>query len=199
MDVTGAAKAALQRSEETLELMRRANEKLAGERLAAALAALAVAEQHAEECARTQTVVAAARAQAQRAQVTATAAAVWSRLGSEAARSAAQAEVERVHAALAVHRSSLERRSNDAASRAQAVLAASAGKLEWMRRELRASREAGEEDAEAGAGGVGGGSPPWLLEAIRVAEVAEAARGAAPAFFTAVATLRHGLARRYYT
>ena len=195
-DTAGAAKAALQRSEETLELMRKATEKLAGERHAAALAALAVAEQHAEECARTQAVVAAARAQAQRAQVTATAAAVWSRLGSEAARSAAQAEVERVHAALAVHRSSLERRANDAASRAQAVLAASADKLERMRRELRASREAGEQDAEAGAGGLGGGAPPWLLEAIRVAEVAAAARGAAPAFFTAMATLRHGLARR---
>ena len=194
LGLTGAAKAALQRSEETLELMRKANEKLAAERHAAALAALAVAEQHAEECARTQAVVAAARAQAQRAQVSATAAAAWSRLGSEAARSAAQAEVERVHAALAVHRSSLER--NDAASRAQAVLAASADKLERMRRELCASREAGEQDADAGAGGVGGGAPPWLLEAIRVAEVAEAASGAAPAFSTAVATLRHGLARR---
>ena len=195
LDLTGAAKAALQRSEETLELMRKANEKLAAERHAAALAALAVAEQHAEECARTQAVVAAARAQAQRAQVSATAAAAWSRLGSEAARSAAQAEVERVHAALAVHRSSLAR-ANGAASRAQAVLAASADKLERMRRELCASREAGEQDAEAGAGGVGGGAPPWLLEAIRVAEVAEAGSGAAPAFSTAVATLRHGLARR---
>ena len=154
LDLTGAAKAALQRSEETLELMRKANEKLAAERHAAALSALAVSEQHAEECARTQAVVAAARAQAQRAQVTATAAAAWSRLGSEAARSAAQAEVERLHAALAVHRSSRERRANDAASRAQAVLAASADKLERMRRELCASREAGEQDAEAGAGGL---------------------------------------------
>ena len=196
LDLTGAAKAALQRSEETLELMRKANEKLAAERHAAALSALAVSEQHAEECARTQAVVAAARVQAQRAQVTATAAVAWSRLGSEAARSAAQAEVERLHAALAVHRSSRERRANDAASRAQAVLAASADKLERMRQELCASREAGEQDADAGAGGVGGGAPPWLLEAIRVAEVAEAASGAAPAFSTAVATLRHGLARR---
>ena len=39
LDLTGAAKAALQRSEETLELMRKANEKLAAERHAAALAA----------------------------------------------------------------------------------------------------------------------------------------------------------------
>ena len=44
---------------------------------------------------------------------------------------------------------------------------------------------------------MGGGEPPWLVDAIRAVEAAEAARGAAPAFFTAVATLRHGLARRY--
>lgn len=213
VDITAAAKAALQRSEETLGLVRKANEKLAGERQAAAVAALAAAEQHAEECERAQAVVAAARAQAQRAQVSVKATTAWSRLGSEAARSAAQAEVERVHAALAVqqqHSTAATRwvragasvaravgRGDVAVSRAQAVLAASADNLERMRRELRASREAGEEDEEAGEGGVGGGEPPWLVEAIRVVEAAEAARGAAPAFFTAVGTLRHGLARRY--
>ena len=214
LDIIAAAKAALQRSEETLGLMRKANDTLAGERQAAALAALAAAEQHAEECQGAQAVVAAARAQAQRAQVTAKAASAWSRLGSEAARSAALAEVERVHAALAVqqqHSTAATRwvrgasaaramgagRRDVAASRAQAVLAASADNLERVRRELRASREAGEEGEEADEMGVGGGEPPWLVEAIRVVEAAEAARGAAPAFFTAVATLRHGLARRF--
>ena len=139
---------------------------------------------------------------------------------SEAARStAAQAEVEREHTALAVQqqhstaattrwvragarqcgarRAAQGGETSSCISGTQAVLAAvSRHHLERMRRELRASREAGEQDAEAGAGGLGGGAPPWLLEAIRVAEVAAAARGAAPAFFTAVATLRHGLARR---
>lgn len=142
---------------------------------------------------------------------------------SEAARStAAQAEVEREHTALAVQqqhstaattrwvragarqcgarRAAQGGETSSCISGTQAVLAAvSRHHLERMRRELRASREAGngEEDEEADEVGVGGGEPPWLVDAIRAVEAAEAARGAAPAFFTAVATLRHGLARRY--
>ena len=191
--LTNRAASRLQRSEETLELMRKANEKLAAERHAAALAALAVAEQHAEECARTQAVVAAARAQGQRAQVTATAAAAWSRLSSEAARSVAQAEVERVHAALAVHAALWHapttlplghrrcwpgRRQAERMRRSCAQAGRRASRMRRRAREEGRRRAAVAPRGDPGGGGGGGGY------------------GAAPAFSTAVATLRHGPARR---
>jgi hypothetical protein len=130
-DVTAMAEAALKSSEETLGRMRDENEKLANQRRSAAVAVLAAAERHAEECEHAQAEVAAAHAHAQRAKLSAKATTAWSRLGSEAAKAAAQAEVDKVRAALAVQQAHEAARSNVTAR--------------WVRARAQAARKVSQE------------------------------------------------------